>query len=362
MTTFVSIDQDVFAGAGYGYLYNADDIEVTVRPGITVHSDGTYYDAIATNKADSKLINNGRIVSDAWGGVGLYGPDAVVTNNEGGLIEGLLYGVWVNGFPNPASAMVINYGEISGKESVGVYFSLGSGGNELLNYGLITSDMVGVGSGSAYGPSVFNNFGVIRSAQYGVTVNSGSTAIVNNEGGRILGEEAAVFIEMDGQLRLKNKGKIVGDLDLNGADGADKVVNKGKIKGDIELGSGDDSFTFAGGKQGEVLGEAGADLFTFKRKLAPEKHVATIGDFTPGEDAIVLSKGLFKGLGEKGALKGKLFHAGNKAADVDDRIVYDENSGKLWHDPDGRGGAEAELIARLDEDLALKAGDFLVAA
>jgi hypothetical protein len=362
MTTFVSIDDDIFGGNGIAYLYAADDVEVTIQPGVLVHSAGG--DAIASDRNDSRLINNGQIITQGGVGIQLNGANAIITNNAGGVIDCAHSGIWVNGgsFNDPASARILNYGEISGKSAYGIQFSIVSGGNELINHGLVTGVLAGVGVQSRAADSVISNFGTIEGDQLGIRISSSAFAIAvrNEAGGKIKGETA--ILAESGEMVLKNKGKVFGDIDCDQTDRDDKVVNKGKIKGDVELGSGDDRFTFVGGKQGEVLGEAGADRFTFKGKLAPEKHVARIGDFTPGEDTIVLSKGLFKGLGEKGELRGKLFQAGNKAADGDDRIIYNESSGKLWNDPDGQGGAKAVLIARLDDGLSLKAGDFLVAA
>ena len=187
--------------------------------------------------------------------------------------------------------------------------------------------------------------------------------IHNHAGAKIKGVEAGIIVPSGGQIFLKNKGKIVGDIDCSTVlDATDKVVNKGKIKGIVELGLGEDKFVFAGGKQGKVFGEEDADTFVFKGKLAPQKHVAKIADFSAEEDTILLSRKLFKDIGDKGALKGKFFHVGNNAADEDDRIIYDKKSGKLWSDRDGMGGDDAKLVAKLDDGLSLKAGDFLVTA
>lgn len=365
MTTFVSIDQDILA-VGFdnpAYVYSADDVEVTVQAGVTVKSaDG---DSIITGRAKSALINNGQVLSDMWSGVGLYGEGtAVVTNNADGLIKGGVAGIWVNAFPNGVAATILNHGEVRGETGSGVQFGFFSGGNLLANHGLIFGGVNGVSASARTGDTTIENFGVLRGGTYGVLVNSGSADVVNtinnHTGGKIKGTEAGIGVPSGGQIVVKNKGKIIGGIDCDADGRGDKVVNKKKIKGETELGPGEDKFVFAGGKQGKVFGEADADKFVFKGKLAPEKHVAKIGDFAPGEDMILLSKGLFKGIGEKGPLKGKYFHAGKKAADEDDRIVYDRDSGKVWFDKDGQGGAEAKLFAKLKGDTKLKADDFIV--
>jgi hypothetical protein len=365
MTTFVSIDQDALGGNAPGYAYGSDDVEVTVEFDVTVHSATA--DAIISEYEMSRLINKGRILSDGGLAVNFGGADGYILNYLDAVIRGFHSGIWIGGSSaDPASAKIVNHGDVIGQTGSGVHFAFGSGGNELVNYHLIAGAHAGVQGSARAGSTIIENYWRIESDQFGISISSGSADVVNTiynaPGARIKGAEDAIAIPSGGQISLKNKGKIVGGIDCDAIDRNDKVVNKKTIKGDIELGSGNDKFVFGGGKQGKVFGEADADTFIFRGKLAPAKHAAKIGDFTPGEDTIVLSKGLFKGLGEKGALKGKLFHAGKKAADENDRVLYDEDSGKLRVDEDGRGGADARLIAKLDDGLALRAGDFLVTA
>jgi Ca2+-binding RTX toxin-like protein len=144
--------------------------------------------------------------------------------------------------------------------------------------------------------------------------------------------------------------------------GNDRIENRGTM-GEVRLGAGDDVFVFAGGKQGLVTGGSGADQFVFQIKLAPKANPATIADFTHGEDSFHLSKALFKGIGKPGELNDKAFALGTKAGDKSDHVVYDDDSGQLRYDKDGKGGAKAKVFAILDgspDDLS--AGDFLVVA
>lgn len=41
-------------------------------------------------------------------------------------------------------------------------------------------------------------------------------------------------------------------------------------------------------------------------------------------------------LTDKAPLKGKHFQVGKKANDGNDYVIYDDKSGRLWYDPDGR--------------------------
>ena len=59
-----------------------------------------------------------------------------------------------------------------------------------------------------------------------------------------------------------------------------------------------------------------------------------------------------------GGLKAKFFHVGAKAHDGNDRIVYDDSSGKLFYDANGKDKGGTVTFAVLSPGLDLTAGDF----
>ena len=61
-----------------------------------------------------------------------------------------------------------------------------------------------------------------------------------------------------------------------------------------------------------------------------------------------------------GTLAASAFRIGAGAADASDRIIYDDDNGALFFDPDGLGGAAAVRFATLDAGLAMSNVDFLV--
>lgn len=147
-----------------------------------------------------------------------------------------------------------------------------------------------------------------------------------------------------------------GNDQLYGGRGRDAVVGDA---GNDKLHGGKGKDFIDGGLGKDVaFGGAGADYFQFSTKLKPAKNVMKIGDMKPGTDTILLSSDVFKGMGRKGPLKEKYFQVGKKAADGDDRIVYDKSSGKLYYDKDGKGGADQLLFAKVKKGLGLKADDF----
>ncbi|HEY0837711.1 MAG TPA: heparin lyase I family protein [Azospirillum sp.] len=157
---------------------------------------------------------------------------------------------------------------------------------------------------------------------------------------------------------------LYGNLDndaLDGGEGADAVFGG---QGDDVLagGAGDDRLagnlgndTLAGGPGADTLaGGAGPDLFRFD---APADGGDTITDFERGADRIAVLGSAF-GL-SPGALPAGRF-ALDRAADGDDRLIYDSLSGALWFDADGTGPTAAVHLVTLVGVPALNAADIVV--
>jgi Ca2+-binding RTX toxin-like protein len=77
-------------------------------------------------------------------------------------------------------------------------------------------------------------------------------------------------------------------------------------------------------------------------------------------DSIHLARSVFTKAGSKGSLKAKAFWSGSEAHDADDRVIYNEETGYLYYDPDGTGGASQKTIAKLSKDLAITHKDFYI--
>lgn len=135
-----------------------------------------------------------------------------------------------------------------------------------------------------------------------------------------------------------------GDDQLKGGKGEDKVFGN---RGDDTLAGGKDRDTLKGGR--------GEDSFVFDAKLGGG-NIDRIADFKVGSDRIGLDRDIFKGIGA--VLNNKEFHIGKKAADADDRIIYNKNKGHLIYDKNGSESGGAKLFARLDKKLDLDHQDF----
>lgn len=148
-------------------------------------------------------------------------------------------------------------------------------------------------------------------------------------------------------------------LNLKG-NGLDNVLTGNDADNTLSGGAGSD--TLVGGIGADVLiGDAGADAFRFD--VAPTAGAADlIKDFTSGLDTIQLDGDIFTAL-STGWLAEWQFVTGSAAADADDFIIYDSNSGILYYDSDGSAAGSSIEIAMLGagKHADLHAADILIA-
>ncbi len=136
---------------------------------------------------------------------------------------------------------------------------------------------------------------------------------------------------------------------LSGSSGDDTILG-GRGNDRIFGGTGDDT----------LRGEGGADRFYFDTALNASTNVDRLVYFSSADDTILLKQTVFSGISAPGTLSGGAFRSGTAAADASDRIIYDSATGKIFYDPDGKGGAAQVLFATVAEGTALTAADFFV--
>lgn len=124
------------------------------------------------------------------------------------------------------------------------------------------------------------------------------------------------------------------------------------------VGNGGDNMLIGREGNDRLQGKGGADTFVFDRAPSAD-NIDTILDFTSGLDAIKIKGSLFGGLAN-GALTAGDFHLGKQAIDSEHRVIYDRDSGDLWVDNDGIGGADAMLILTFANRAALTENDILI--
>jgi hypothetical protein len=144
-------------------------------------------------------------------------------------------------------------------------------------------------------------------------------------------------------------------LRLTGSAGINGIGNA--LGNAITGNAGNNLLNGKGGKD-VLTGGAGADAFLFNSELDPLGNVDKIVDFEVGIDKIRLDDAIFTGLTNAG--KAGAFHVGTAAADANDRIIYNPETGALLFDADGAGGEAAVRFATLDPGLQLSAADLII--
>ena len=128
--------------------------------------------------------------------------------------------------------------------------------------------------------------------------------------------------------------------------------------GQTVVGNAGANLIDGGGGRDELVGAGGADTFRFATALG-SGNVDRIHDFQAGTDKIALDDAIFSAL-TPGTLPAGAFVIGAQALDADDRIIYDQSSGRLFYDSDGNGTAVAVEFASLLGAPSIAASDFLV--
>lgn len=150
----------------------------------------------------------------------------------------------------------------------------------------------------------------------------------------------------------------VGADTLSGNSGDDALSGG---EGNDALSGGDGADFLRGGLGRDTLtGDAGRDVFDFNALGAA--NADRIVDFALGVDLIKLTPGTFAGVHAN--LDAQEFRLGTAAVDGDDRILYDQATGRLFYDADGtRNGASSAapvLFAIVANHVALTYQDFYV--
>jgi len=117
---------------------------------------------------------------------------------------------------------------------------------------------------------------------------------------------------------------------------------------------GADVLTGGGGKD-QLVGGDGADRFVFNSLDAADFDV--VRDFSGG-DVLALDGDVY-GLAA-GALAPGRFVIGAAAGDANDRLIYNDQTGRLFFDADGSGDGDQVLVAILLDTPVLTAADIIV--
>lgn len=146
---------------------------------------------------------------------------------------------------------------------------------------------------------------------------------------------------------------------LSGLNGNDRLF--GKVGSDtLNGGDGNDALTGGEGRD-TLVGGFGNDQFVFDSALG-NANVDTMKDFNPTDDTIQLDNAIFTRFKVMGPIsKGRIVSGANAAAaDANDNLIYNTDTGALSYDADGNGASAAIQFVTLTGILALTASDFWV--
>jgi Ca2+-binding RTX toxin-like protein len=141
---------------------------------------------------------------------------------------------------------------------------------------------------------------------------------------------------------------------LAGGVGHDVILGDSK---DNQLhGGGGNDYLYGQAGNDRLYGDAGADHFVFNEALNATTNVDTIFDFNPIDDTILLTQSIFSKIGN--ALEATELRLGTAAADANDFVIYDRDTGKLYYDANANGSGGQTLFAQVSIGTLLDTSDF----
>jgi Ca2+-binding RTX toxin-like protein len=347
---------------------------LTVESTGQVRLFGTDGAAVSFNAGGQELINHGLIRSEATGGLnaGVLVDASGTTNTRivnTGTISADDAAIYTrNGSVSPGVPTVIleNSGRLEGRvfsytnESGAVH-------DRITNSGLMIGNIL-LGDGN---DRYDGRLGSVKG-----TVSGG------NGNDTVLGGKASETLRGDAGNDTLNGGG--GNDALGGGDGTDKLngaagndtlsggSGKDTLSGDdgndtLSGNTGDD--TLKGGAGNDILnggagkdtmtGGNGVDFFRFNTALG-STNIDAITDFKVNADKIQLENAIFKAIGASLTASEFVANASGIAQNASQHIIYETDTGKLFYDADGKGGAAKVQFATLSAGLALDHLDFLV--
>ncbi|PAX08010.1 beta strand repeat-containing protein [Sphingomonas lenta] len=168
-----------------------------------------------------------------------------------------------------------------------------------------------------------------------------------------------VYASASYQLRQGTEIEGLSAVNQQAADAASAYTLRGNEFAQTVVGNNAGNVLDGRGGNDTLVGLGGADTFAFT--TAPgTNNVDTIQDFGAG-DRIGLDAGIYRGLAEvTTAVAADRFVVGTAAGDADDRIIYDQATGRLFYDGDGNGAGAAVQFAQLAAGTVLTAASFVI--
>ncbi len=354
----VTVDDNIKKTNALAYVEN----DVTIA-NIELINIEDKFDAALTNQFGFKFANDTIYTSENNFIIGRNGDDTLSGGDRGDNIKGgygndnlsgdkhndLLYGEQGDDVIKGGEHDDKLYGDVGndklyGEQDNDVLF--GGAGNDWLDGGIGIDKMYGGAGSDTYVKDHIND--VINDIGSAKDIDAVHVLVTGSKTGKAYTYFLDNNIENAEITAIKGNGGLVGNKQNNLLIGnAGKNVIKGLAGNDILNGSTGADI---------LVGGAGKDIF----QLDNLAGVDSIKDFNVPADSIQLENSVFSSIGQAGILAATKFRIGTSAQDANDNIIYNKNTGELFYDADGKGGAEAVEIAILGAGLALTNADFLI--
>jgi Ca2+-binding RTX toxin-like protein len=227
---------------------------------------------------------------------------------------------------------------------------IGGDGNDTLNGGTGNDSMTG-GTGN-------DHYVVDAAADRTIEATSGGIDAVTSTITWTLGTEIDKLV-LGGTTAINGTGNALANTITGNA--ANNVLSGSSGNDTLSGGGGNDSLVGGSGND-TATGGAGLDTFRFSSALNAGTNVDTLSDFNVVDDRFQLENSVFTKLTAVGVLSASNFRASStgNAADGNDFVLYETDTGHLFYDADGTGLAVKVLIANLSNLPALTSADIFV--
>jgi Ca2+-binding RTX toxin-like protein len=298
---------------------------------------GNDLDNRLTGNAGGNGLNGGVGADRMTGGDGddtytVDNPGDVVIEASGGGIDLVRSSITFSLGGKPVENLTLTGGgNVNGTGNSLANTITGNSGDNALNGSSGADTMIGLGGNDSY-----------------VVDNAGDSVVEANGGGTDLVQSSVTFTLAQFFENLTLTGS--GNVDGTGNSLANTITGN---SGDNDLDGGTKSDTLTGG--------AGSDTFAFTSTLGAT-NIDSITDFNVAGDTIQLDSAIFNTILGTGVLTAAQFvaNASGTAADADDRIIYETDTGNLFFDSNGSASGGRVQFAQLDTGLALTNADFFV--
>lgn len=233
----------------------------------------------------------------------------------------------------------------------------GLGGNDVL-YGREGSDSLAGGTGndiieggsSAMSGDIIDGGANIDTASY-ANAPAGVIANLIAPAGNTGEADDDIYVDIENLAGSRFADVLTGNTSINQLSGGG---------GNDTLNGGAGVDTLAGGAGRDTLaGGVGVDRFVFNTGLSASTNVDRITDMTTA-DLIQLKRSVFAAIGPTLTSGEFVKNGSGLAAQADDRIIYETDTGELYYDRNGSAAGGAVLFAVLTSRPNIGAGDFQI--